>query len=440
MNPRGAFAAALLLGAMGCGDDGATPTPDAGADAGAADGGGLDAGGTDSGADAGPATWATVGARVSPAGTSGEDPEVMLVGGSTPAVGYRRDSFEARLHLWDGSSWGDAEPDPTGGQLVTSVHRAPGWCSDGAQVWMTYAHEGESGAADPADFYNRVFLYRWTEAGGWEHANGTAEVSQGIDGDEVGYNADEANVGCRAGGDPAVAWRETDLAADAQRDAHLAIVGTAVDASPRIDRLADAASDQRALDVAFDASGTAYLAHFEHTGTALETALFVESYGGELAEIGGELGRDADSNTLSAPSIVPVAADDVYVAWASADDTDTHQVFVSHWDGSEWALLGDGPVEATSGTFRDAQEPDLVLVDGTPTLAWSEADDDGTYVFVAQWGGASWALLGDRVNVDVAREARDPSLAHDPSGDTLYVAFEEYVEGAPAVFVRSLAL
>ena len=50
--------------------------------------------------------WEQVGGQVSPAGAESEDP-TMLVIGTTPAVGYRQESFRTHLNIWTGSDEAD---------------------------------------------------------------------------------------------------------------------------------------------------------------------------------------------------------------------------------------------------------------------------------------------------------------------------------------------
>lgn len=76
-------------------------------------------------------------------------------------------------------------------------------------------------------------------------------------------------------------------------------------------------------------------------------------------------------------------------------------------------------------------------------LAWEEADQyDGPFIYVARLTtpGDTWVIIGDKMNVDQARSALDPSLAYDSTAQALYVAFEEYVAGWPQIFVKKKSL
>jgi hypothetical protein len=83
------------------------------------------------------------------------------------------------------------------------------------------------------------------------------------------------------------------------------------------------------------------------------------------------------------------------------------------------------------------------MANGTLYLAWEEGDQyDGPFIFVARWNETSsaWLMDGDKLNVDIARTAHDPSLAYSSGDNTLYVAFEEYVSGWPEIFVKRKVL
>ncbi len=384
--------------------------------------------------------WELLGGQISADDAESEDPSMMVVG-STPMVGYRHGSFDVLLQGWNGSAWTASPADPSGGRCVASIYRAPDYCTDGQNVYVAYAHAGDGGANDDT-FYDRVFLMRWTQGEGWEPMNGGAEVSQPWDPvSQVGYDADDASVACRAGFDPVVSWIEIDQTAAQSWDTFLAsVTASSVTRSQRINRVALQITDARVTDAAIDTSGRAYVAFFEHSQDAsFRTGLYVNAFDG--TSLGAEIDHDTDSNRLSAPSLVAVGDDDVTLAWsADRDGTGSRHIYVSHWNGSAWSPVGPQPVSALGASHVDAGNPDLLLVNGMPTLAWDEQDDEGTYVYVAQFDGTTWNVLCDRVNVDPARAALDPSIAYDAATNTLYVTFEEYVSGWPQIFAKRLVL
>jgi len=433
-----------------CGDDGAV---DSGADSGPDDTGTMDGApdagdGGDAGdtGDSGMAVaWALVGGQVSSPDAESEDPEMMLIDGA-PAVGYRHASFRVHLHDWDGTTWGDTAPDPTGGEATSSIHRAPDFCWDGSRIFMAYTHAGDASASD-ASFYDRVFLYRYTTGAGWAPMNGGAEISQGLDGGGVGYNASEATVDCRASVDPVVGWVETDLVADGDDDGHVATVtATSVESSPRIDVVTMAGTDHRVLDVALASDGGIFAALFEHSMDAsFETQLNVVRFSAALELREADVDRDSDSNGLAPPSIAVRDSDGaLFLAWsADADDGDNRHVYVARADaGGAFATLGGGPLSFFGDAHFDSSDPDLILVDGEPVVAFAEANDDGQYVFVARYVGSGFEFLGGPTGIDPPpyRPAGDPTLAFDAGSRSLYVAYEALVDGFTEIFVAETPL
>lgn len=446
----GASGAAGLAGTEGDGTS-ESSAGDGGSDGTAGEGGterdsGIDDGGGSSGEGVvSPEGWSEQGEQVSSSSGYSEDPAMLLIEG-VAAVGYRQDSFEVNLHLWDEQQgkWGASQPDPTEKQTVASIYRAPDFCYAGDAIYMSYAHAGD-GTQDDQRFYDRIFAYRFTVDGGWEVLNGGGVVSQPWNaGEGIGYGSDEASVACRPGSDPVVSWIQTDIGAEQDIDTFVATVTDSdVTRSSRLNRVVADGTDARVSDVEIDDSGSAYLAIFEHSEDAsFETHLFAVRHAGGFTDLGGVIDADMDSNDLTPPSILPLGVNDVYLAWsADADDSDMRDVFVAHWDGSDWQPVGDNPIRAFESNHYDSANPDLIMVGSTLTLAWDEADQDtGRYIFVAQYVDDEWQIAGDRLNADRSHEAQDPSLVYDASDDRLYVAFEEWVDGQTDIFVKSASV
>jgi hypothetical protein len=117
---------------------------------------------------------------------------------------------------------------------------------------------------------------------------------------------------------------------------------------------------------------------------------------------------------------------------------------VKKYDGGTWVLVGGGAVSAYTETEHySSNHPDLLEVGNDLLVAWQESDQyEGPFIYVAKLSasGTEWQIIGSKLNVDPAREALDPSLAYDTAGQTLYIAFEEYVSGWPQIFVKSRLL
>ncbi len=390
--------------------------------------------------------WVQVGGRVSPAGAESEDPSMLLVG-STPAVGYRHASFISYLNIWDGSSWGTPEPDPTSGNTDASIYSTPDYCTIGQDVYLAYSHTGDSTANDDT-FYDRIFVYRWNETGGWSVMNGGSEVSVVYNATFGGANTWEPTIACPASGNPRVAWVEADVVPDPDTEDGVWVAEVTPSSSTRSAILSrnnvagDYYTDASTLGATIDAAGNTIVAQWEED--AFEqwlTNLYVTSYdGAAFTPLGGSIADDWDSNNLPVPALV-TEGQDVYVAYSTANNTDdTRQVYVKKYHSGSWSLLGAGPVSAFSPSDHfTSNNPDLLLIDGTVWVAWEETSQtEGSFVFVAYFDTAlqEWVIDGDRLNIDQANEALDPSLAYSPADGYLYVAFEEYSDGYPHIYVK----
>ncbi|MBI5489306.1 MAG: Ig-like domain-containing protein [Deltaproteobacteria bacterium] len=390
--------------------------------------------------------WEHVGDQVSPPGAESEDPTMLLPAG-TPAVGYRHGSFATHLVLWDGTAWGAPQPDPSGGETNGSIYGTPSFCAQGTTVQLAYSHAGDATASDDT-FYDRVFAYSWTGTTGWEARNGGDELSVVWDPTLGGANAWEPAIACPDAGDPFVAWVEGDVAPDPDREdaAWVSEVGTASavrsEALSRNDDAGGYTTAVRTVGLTVDDAGNAYVAQWESDDADQDrTDLYVTRWDGtDFTPLGGAVTDDYDYNNLCVPSL-EIVGTEVWIAYSRANPDDyTKEIFVARWTGSAWETVGGGPVTAMTPTEHfDAANPDLALVDGEPWVAWEETDQDsGTYIFVARWDAVAgeWVLEGERLNVDPARTAHDPSLAWSESDDVVYVAFEEFTDGWPHIFVK----
>ncbi|NMC71785.1 MAG: Ig-like domain-containing protein [Myxococcales bacterium] len=395
--------------------------------------------------------WEQVGGQVSPADAESEDPIVMAIGGP-PAVGYRHASFEARLAWFDDTTHGWVhEIDPTGGNIHSSIYGTPGWCNDGSRVWLAYSLAGDSGADDDT-FYDRVFVQAWSPST-WTPQNGGAELSTVWNATVGGANAWEPAIACPPGGDPYVAWVEADVVPvpDTADGLWVSRVHAAsADRSPMLSRIPDDAgsyaTNVRTVGIAVDPAGGAVVAQWESDETEQYlTELYVSRWDGtSFTPLGGAVTDDWDYNNLCVPA--PLVLDgEVYIAYSRANPDDyTKHVYVAHWTGAAWELVGGGPVTALSeAEHYDSSDPHLIAVEGELWVAWSEEDTvAAASIFVARWdaGAARWTLEGRHLNIEDDRPAHDPTLAYDADRGIVYCAFEEQVDGWPQIFVVRRAL
>jgi hypothetical protein len=97
-----------------------------------------------------------------------------------------------------------------------------------------------------------------------------------------------------------------------------------------------------------------------------------------------------------------------------------------------WQQLGTVvDVDAT----KDAQNPSIALDNsGNPTVSWSEGLGNAANVYVKRWTGSSWQQLGGALDSDINQPATNPSLALDSSGNPT-VSWENYDGTSSNIYV-----
>ncbi len=386
--------------------------------------------------------WVRVGDQIGANGVEAEDPTMLFVAGD-PLVGYRLASFEVALNKWDGSTWGASAADPSAGNMEFTSYHAPSFCSDGNTIYLAFGLAGVSGGST-AEFYDRVFCFAWTPTGGWSPMNSGAEVSVATFA-PPGEDAFEPAIACDVGGAPWVAWLEDDLL-DGQGPV-LDVGFTQVTPTTTVSRAAPLSRNEtlaayetfvRSAEVCV-AGNDRFVAQWEHDASdQARTDLYVNRYdGSNWNDVGGILDSDFDANGLSKPALAMFGGE-LHVAYTTTPSGGTtRHVYVMKRSGGVWTNVGGGPVSALAANHYDSANPDLLVANGSLYVAWEESDlFAGPFVFVARLdtAGTAWVVDGDKLNVDAARQAGDPSLG--TSGNFLYVAFEELTDGFTHIFVK----
>jgi hypothetical protein len=148
----------------------------------------------------------------------------------------------------------------------------------------------------------------------------------------------------------------------------------------------------------------------------------------------------AGPSELYLPSQLPpqpqLAASDAgpYVTWHEPNAI-TNRVYVKQWTGTAWALVGSSFV---SDADREASFPRVAVnpTTGAPYAVWQEQSATaGTQIQVKRWTGGAWVQdAPGSLNVDASRPASAPAIAF--SGTTPYVAWQETTGTASQIFVR----
>lgn len=242
-----------------------------------------------------------------------------------------------------------------------------------------------------------------------------------------------ANVGfpsiANVGGVPYVTWPERSGGRDQVFVKRLeGTTWVQVGGSLNIDPTEDAIS----ADIA-SVGGVPYVAWLESNGTREE--LYVKRWTGTAWTLLGlgALNRDAQADA-SDPSIAG-ALGVPYVAWSEAPPGGHPQVFVDHFIGGDWGLVGGRALNES--VTDDARTSRLADVGGVAYVVWSESGGGRTLVHADRFDGIAFAAVpGDPLNVDAARDAVVPSIA--AVNGVPYVAWTESDGFADQVYVKRL--
>jgi hypothetical protein len=153
--------------------------------------------------------------------------------------------------------------------------------------------------------------------------------------------------------------------------------------------------------------------------------------GSSWTAVGGALNVDTSKNA-NEPGMASVGGTP-YVVWQEANAGNVAQVRVKRWDGSAWTSAG---ASLNADPTRAGLNPHIADVGGMPHVTWRE-DSTGVgtayQVHVKSWDGAAWADVGGALNVNptkIAQASRISSVAGTP-----YVAWQENNASADQVHV-----
>jgi len=179
-------------------------------------------------------------------------------------------------------------------------------------------------------------------------------------------------------------------------------------------------------------SGNRLYAAWSETDSRGISQIYVKEWKeGKWIEVSESLNIDPGRSA----SCLTIAGDDsgLYIAWTESNPEGVSLLYVKQWDGHSWRLIGDG---INKDRRRHALTPTLAIGGGSVYLAWTEYERDGiARVYVNRWNGGGWEPMGESINKDPERTAFMPSLSI--AGRFPYIAWMEYdADGISRIYVR----
>jgi hypothetical protein len=134
-------------------------------------------------------------------------------------------------------------------------------------------------------------------------------------------------------------------------------------------------------------------------------------------------------NQANTPSIALDAAGNPWVTWKESDN-----IYVKKWNGSQWVLVGTGPLNVTA-----ARQPTLVFTQlSEPTVAWIEANGSNQELHMLRWDGSQWGNITGFVPLNLGTNSNVTySLALNMSGQPV-VAWPQDSNPDPAITTYGL--
>jgi hypothetical protein len=314
------------------------------------------------------ASWSPVGGALNVDPTKDAvSPSIATVGG-VPYVAWREGTGLpglVRVARWSGSGW-----TAVGGVLNVDRTRnafLPQIVDVGGTPWAVW--EETNGAA------YQVRVRRW-DGSAWVSVGGSLNV----DPTKTAVEPAIASVG----GTPYDAWEEfngvNQIRVKRWDGSAWTSVGGALNADPT-----KAAFTPNIADV----GGTPYVTWEEG---AVDQVHVKKWDGAAWADVGGVV--NVDPSDLAADPWLASIAGAPYIAWRE-DAGSVEQVHVARLSGSSWTAVGG---VLNLDPTKDANEPSIASIGGTPYVVWDDESNGGDEVRIARWTGSAWSLVGDALN------------------------------------------
>ena len=189
-------------------------------------------------------------------------------------------------------------------------------------------------------------------------------------------------------------------------------------------------------DLALDSLGNPVLVTGTQFSGLIRSEVRVSRWNGSgWVDVGGRLNAETVSNAYH-PSLALDSSGNPVVAWEEFANASQH-IYVKRWTGSAWVEYAAGPLDVN--VVYDAYEPSLALdSNNNPVVSWyEELGGNSLNVYVKRWNGTAWVQYGSGGPLDLTpfNTAYGPSLALDSSGKPR-VAWTEYGTSTYNLYVK----
>jgi hypothetical protein len=347
-------------------------------------------------------------------------PSLSLDSSGTPVVSWSEhdgSTFNIYTRRWNGANWvlvgfilnNSVNVDGFNPSLALDISGNP------VVSWEEY---------DGSTISSKIYVKRF---------NGLEWVPLGGSLNAYNQNAYNPSLALDSLGNPVVAWEECFTASCTDKDiivkrwngtnwvqlgTYLDIVGERTTLNPSL---------------ALDSSGNPVVSWGEHDGTS--TNIYVKRWNGSNWVQLGTVSLDANANKNAGNSSLALdSSGNPVVSWNEDDGTSTN-IYVKRWTGSSWALVGSF---LDVNTNKNALSPSLALDSlGNPVVNWHEHDGSSNNIYVKKYITNSWQDMGGSLDVAGGQSAINTSIARKSNNNPV-VAWDETdsTNGSRNVYVR----
>jgi hypothetical protein len=319
------------------------------------------------------------------------------------------------VRSWDGSTWTQLGPalSAVGG---FSNAASPSLALDGSGNPVLAVSEDTGGVFT-------IYVRRW-QNGSWVPVGGALNAETNDD----NFNTDgiEPSLALDSLGNPVVSWSEISgingvrlLYMWRWTGVRWQALGTFI-----------IAGDTRNPSLALDSLDRPVIAWQDFNGSNYD--IYVYGFNGSTWVQYGTGPLDINAGFAAYdPSLALDSDNNPVITWYEELGGNSLNVYVKRWNGSAWVQYGaGGPLDITP--FNTAYVPSLALDNGgNPTVAWSEFGTSSLNIYVKQWTGSAWTLVGTNPLSNTANHASNPSLSL--ANGNLVVGWQEGASLTPGI-------